>query len=83
MADETLWQTIENAGIRIRPDYTDPSQWVSAIRWQQFGPFATREEALSAAIRGLFAQLEATEQIIERAEEREWLDRISSLFHLL
>jgi hypothetical protein len=55
MADETLWQTISNAGIRIRPDFTDPSRWVSATRWQQYGPFATREEALSAAIRSLIA----------------------------
>jgi hypothetical protein len=83
MADDTLWQTISNAGIRIRPDFTDSSRWVSATRWQQYGPFATREEAVGAAIRGLIAQLEATEQTVERSKRGEWIDRISSLFHLL
>jgi hypothetical protein len=82
MADEMLWQTISNAGIRIRPDFTDSSRWVSATRWQQYGPFATREEAVGAAIRGLIAQLEAAEQMVERAGRLTWIERLSSLFHL-
>jgi hypothetical protein len=61
--NDDVWQTIANNGINIRRSYVDPSQgWIASTRWGQRGPFATREEALAAALQVLVERIEALEQ---------------------
>jgi hypothetical protein len=72
MIDDAAWRAVANAGIKIHPHIVQPNRWVGSTRWRQYGPFATREEALSATIRGLIEQLEETERAVDRTKQWEW-----------
>jgi hypothetical protein len=72
MADNDIWRAVAKAGIKIHPHLLEPNRWVGSTRWRQYGPFATREEALGATIRGLIEQLEETERAVERTKQWEW-----------
>ncbi|NJO82803.1 MAG: hypothetical protein HC828_08215 [Blastochloris sp.] len=65
MDHETFWQHVNNSGLKIRADYTDPSKWVGSIRGKHIGPYSTREEVVVTAIRWLITEVEDTDEQIE------------------
>ena len=77
MVDDEAWRAVAAAGIKIHPHLIQPNRWVGSTRWRQYGPFATREEALSATIRGLIEQLEETERAVDRTKQWEWTSFLS------
>lgn len=73
--DQAIWQIVANAGIKIRPQLVDPSRgWIATANGRQLGPFATREEALGAAIRFLIERLQDAENRQQKsaAKTRGW-----------
>jgi hypothetical protein len=72
MANDEIWRAVALAGIKIHPHLIHTNQWVGSTRWRQYGPYATPEEALGAAIRGLIEQLEETERAVDRTKQWEW-----------
>ncbi|GAB4201426.1 MAG: hypothetical protein OHK0022_23480 [Roseiflexaceae bacterium] len=74
--EEAIWQAVANAGIVIRPDFSQPELWVSATRWGQYGPFPTRVEALGAAIRTLSNRNQQKDDAEEERDRRDFWDRL-------
>ena len=72
MADDDIWRAIAKAGVEIHPHLLQTDRWVGSTPWRQYGPYSTREEALSATIRGLIEQLEETERAVDRTKQWEW-----------
>ncbi|KAB8140986.1 hypothetical protein F8S13_20905 [Chloroflexia bacterium SDU3-3] len=70
---EAIWVRIANAGVRTRPDFAHPEQWVACVMHHQTAAFPTREEAVSAAILWLVSSLQAERQRREDRESTDWL----------
>ncbi|HEY0736773.1 MAG TPA: hypothetical protein VGD69_17775 [Herpetosiphonaceae bacterium] len=60
--NQAVWKAVANAGINIRPHLVSPSRgWIASVNGRQLGPFATREEALGAAIHFLVERVQDAE----------------------
>lgn len=79
MSQHDIWQVIADAGIKLRPDFANPDQWVSSVRWQQYGPFETREEAVQAAVQGLVQKIKDTEEELIATKQSGWATFFSGL----
>ncbi|HEY0604087.1 MAG TPA: hypothetical protein VGD58_14310 [Herpetosiphonaceae bacterium] len=78
---QTIWQTVANAGVRIRPHLVDPRRWIASVNGRQLGPFDTREEALGAAIRFLVERVQDAEnQRQKNASKQSGWDLVEVLF---
>jgi hypothetical protein len=77
MANDDIWSAVASAGIKIHPHLIHTNRWVGSTCWRQYGPYATREEALGATIRGLIEQLEETERAVDRTKQWEWTSFLS------
>jgi hypothetical protein len=72
---EVFWASLNDAGIRIRPDFRRPTYWVAAVMMHQTDAFPTREEAALAAIRWLTHAYYKEQAAREKAESTLWWNR--------
>ena len=75
MSDQDVWKAIDQAGIRVRQHYNDPAiGWFGVTRWGQCGPFPTREEALTGALRSLLKRIDDIENDSARHKQHTTID---------
>lgn len=78
--NESVWNVVANAGIKIRPHLADPRGWLASVNGRQLGPFATREEALGAMIRFLIERLQDAENQQQKNASKtsgwDWLEAL-------
>ena len=74
-SDSVSLTRLANAGIRVRPDYTDPARWVATVIGHRTDTHASPDDAVSAAIRWLIMEVQQQRDAKEAAERRVWWHR--------